>query len=320
MAEALHQLSYDPCASRVFCGRPPAELRRLADWVCDRDPYGELPSLRAALRLVDPGNDDPRAHIGHQLWCAWRQASWTAGAARPLPAVVTSGRHWLDETRGRPTVLVTPMTMTTADALHTFAAVFADRPVVAFGEGAVRRYGAGLYVANGDAGSIRDILGHLAAGGVLGTYADFVYDSRGAEPTTLFGRPRPLSSGFVAAASRPGTMLLPASMRPLGGERIAVDFDEPLLVQGTPRQTRVAREGMRRLIARLVEGLIRRNPQQWLLLPTLTFDCPQLAQARPDPIETAAAAAVPFTEADAKPPYHHRASGFPYFPADPIRR
>jgi hypothetical protein len=279
MAGALHQLSYDPCASRVFCRRPPEELRRLADWVCNRDPYGELPSLRAALRLVDPGNDDPRAHIGHQLWCAWRQASWTAGMARPLPVMVTSGRHWLDETRGHPTVLVTPMTMTTADALHTFAAVFADRPVVAFGEGTVPRYGAGLSVANGDDGSIRDILGHLAAGGVLGTYADFVYAGRGAELTTLFGRPRPLSSGFVAVASRPGTMLLPASMRPLDSEQIAVEFDEPLLVQGTPRQTRSARASMRQLIAQLIEGLIRRNPQQWLLLPTLTFDCPQLARA-----------------------------------------
>ncbi|MGW1957583.1 hypothetical protein ACWCPI_33330 [Streptomyces sp. NPDC001920] len=278
MAGALHQLSYDPCASRVFCRRPPQEIRCLADWVCERDPYGELPSLRAALRLVDPGSDDPRDHIGHQFWCAWRQASWTTGTARPLPATVTSGRHWLEETSGHPTVMVTPMTMTTADALHTFAAVFADRPVVAFGEGAVPRYGARLSVANGDAGSIRDILGHLAAGGVLGTYADFVYAGRSVQLTTLFGRPRPLSSGFVAAACRPGTMLLPASMRSLGGEQIAVEFDEPLLVQGKPREARSARESMRQLIAHLLEGLIRRNPQQWLLLPTLTFDCPQLAR------------------------------------------
>jgi hypothetical protein len=278
MAEALLQLSHDPCASRMFCRQTPEELHHLADWVYDRDPYGELPSLRAALHLVDPGNDDPRPHIGHQIWCAWRQASWTAGTARPLPAKVVSGQHWLDETRGHPTVLVAPMTMATADALHTFAAAFADRPVAAFGEGTVPRYGTELSVANGDAGSIRDILRHLAAGGVLGTYADFVYDGRGAEAATLFGRPRPLSSGFVTLASRPGTMLLPASMKPLDSEQIAVEFDEPLLVQGTPRQTRSARQSMRQLIAQLMEGLIRRNPQQWLLLPTLTFDCPQLAR------------------------------------------
>jgi hypothetical protein len=279
MAGALHPLSYDPCASRLLSRQPPEELHDLADWVCDRDPYGELPSLRAALQLVDAGNVDTRPHIAHQLWCAWRQASWTAGTARPLPAKVVSGQHWLDETRGHPTVLVTPMTLTTADALHTFAAVFADRQVIAFGEGAVPRYGAGLSMANGDAGSIRDILGHLTAGGVLGTYADFVYAGRDAEFTTLFGRPRPFSSGFVAVASRPGTMLLPAAISLLGSEQIVVGFDEPLLVQGTPRRTRSALEGMRQLIAHLLEDLIRRNPQQWLLLPTLTFDCPQLARA-----------------------------------------
>lgn len=279
MAGALHHLSYDPCASQVFCQRSPGELSLLADWVCERDPYGELPSLRAALRLVDSATDDPRDHIGHQLWCAWRQASWTAGTARPLPAVVASGQHWLDETRGHPTVLVTPMAMTTADALHTFSAVFADRPVVAFGEGSVPQYGAELSVVNGDVGSIRRVLRDLAAGGVLGTYADFVYAGRGAEPTTLFGCARPISSGFVAVASRPGTMLLPTVLGVSDSQQIAVEFDEPLLVQGTPRKARSAWENMRELIAQILERLIRRNPQQWLLLPTLTFDCPQLARA-----------------------------------------
>ncbi|MBH5338471.1 hypothetical protein IHE55_28255 [Streptomyces pactum] len=279
MAEALRLLSYDPLASRVFCRRTPAGLRSLADWVCERDPYGELPRLRAALRLVEPHDDDPRAHIGHQLWCAWRQACWTAGVARPLPAVVASGRQWLDETRGHPTVLVAPMTMTTADALHTVSAVFADRRVVALGEGTVPRYGARLSVVNGDVGSIRQVLRHLAAGGVLGTYADFVYAGRDARPTTLFGRTRPVSAGFVAVASRPGTMLLPTVMRRTDDERIAMEFDEPLLVRGLPREARAARESMLGLIAEILEGLIRRNPRQWLLLPTLSFDSPQLARA-----------------------------------------
>ncbi|MFJ4776695.1 hypothetical protein [Streptomyces sp. NPDC088762] len=278
MAEALHLLSYDPCASRVFCRRPLAELDRLADWVCERDPYGELPRLRAALGRVDPRDDDLRGHVRHQLWCAWRQAAWTAGTGRPLPAVVAAGRQWLDETRGHPTVLVTPMTMSTADALHTVSAVFADRHVVALGEGAIPQYDAEVSVVSGDVGSIRHVLRHLAAGGVLGTYADFVYADRDAEPTALFGRARPISSGFVAVASRPGTMLLPTVMRLSGDEQIAMEFDEPILVQGTPQDVRFAREAMRRLIAQLLEGLIRRNPRQWLLLPTLSFDSPQLAR------------------------------------------
>lgn len=75
-------------------------------------------------------------------------------------------------------------------------------------------------------------------------------------------------------------MLLPTVMRLSDGEQIAMEFDEPLLVQGMPHEARAARESMRELIARVVEGLIRRAPQQWLLLPTLKFDSPQLAQAR----------------------------------------
>lgn len=278
MAEALHLLSYDPCASQVFCRRPLGELHRLADWVCERDPYGELTRLRAALGLVDPRDDDLHGHVRHQLWCAWRQASWTAGLARPLPAVVAAGQQWLDETRGHPTVLVSPMTMTTADALHTVSAVFADRHVVAVGEGAIPQYDAEISVVNGDVGSIRHVLRHLAAGGVLGTYADFVYADRDAEPTVMFGRARPISSGFVAVASRPGTMLLPTVMRRSDDEQIAMEFDEPILVQGMPQDARSARKSMRQLIAQLLESLIRRNPQQWLLLPTLSFDSPQLAR------------------------------------------
>ncbi|AJT63896.1 hypothetical protein T261_2211 [Streptomyces lydicus] len=279
MSGALHLLSYDPCASRLLSQRTPEELRHLADWVSEHDPYGELSMLRAALRLVDPADDDPLGHIGHQLWCAWRQGSWTAGTARPLPAVVASGKQWLDETRGHPTVLIAPMTMSTPDALHTLAAVFTDRPVVAFGEEDVPPYDAAISVVKGDVGSVRHILRNLAAGGVLCTYADFVYAGRDAETMTLFGRPRPVSSGFVTVASRPGTMLLPTVMRLSDREQITMEFDEPLLVQGMPHEARAARESMRELIAQLMEGLIRRNPQQWLLLPTLNFDSPQLARS-----------------------------------------
>ncbi|MFD9123359.1 hypothetical protein [Kitasatospora sp. NPDC059571] len=278
MAEALHGLSYDPLAGRLFAGRSPAELADLADWVSTRDPYGELPRLRAALHRVDPADDDLRGHVAHQLRCAWRQAGWTAGTARPLPAAVASGGQWPAETRGRPTVLVAPMTVAAPDALHTLAGVFGDRPLVAFGEEPTPRYGSSVPVVGGDVGSIRRILAGLAAGGVLCTYADFVYSGRDAEPATLFGRARPLSSGFVAVAARPGTMLLPTVMTYTPDGRIAMDFDEPLLVEGLPGDARQARAAMRDLITGLLEDLIRRNPQQWLLLPTLAFDSPQLAR------------------------------------------
>lgn len=66
------------------------------------------------------------------------------------------------------------MTMSTPDALHTLAAVFTDRPVVAFGEDDVPGYETANSVVKGDVGSVRRILRNLAAGGTLCTYADFV--------------------------------------------------------------------------------------------------------------------------------------------------
>jgi lauroyl/myristoyl acyltransferase len=169
------------------------------------------------------------------------------------------------------------MTMAAPDALHTLSAVFAHRPLIAYGEDGVPRHGTGISVVNGDVRSIRHIIKTLAGGGAFCTYADFVYAGRDAEPSSLFGRPRPISSGFLTLASRPGTMLLPAMMRLTEDQRVAMEFDEPFVVHGTPQEARAARGAVRALIAELLEELVRRNPQQWLLLPTLSYDCPQLA-------------------------------------------
>ncbi|MCI4062691.1 hypothetical protein MRQ36_08945 [Micromonospora sp. R77] len=281
LAAALQELSFDPLHARVLGDRGPAEVDELAGWLAAGDPYRENRRIGQALAAVggDSGPDAVRRVLAHQLWCAWRQARWTAGAARPLPTTQVVGAEWLAETAGHPTVLVSPLTVPAPDALHAVAEVFGDRPLVAFGEdtsSAELPAGVRVPVVSEGSGALRRILATLADGGVLCTYPDFVYPGRGVEPVTLFGRRRPISAGFVSLAARPGTMLLPAVLH-RRGDRLVLRLEEPLLVGDRPADRASARAGLRQVLADVLAALISRAPEQWLLLPTLTFDSPQLA-------------------------------------------
>lgn len=122
----------------------------------------------------------------------------------------------------------------------------------------------------------------LDGGGILCTYPDFVYETRAAETIRLFGWDRPVSSGFISLASRNGTMLRPLVCRHKD-DAVLVHIDEPVRVEnqglsGPPDRTR-ARTAIGQAVGELLEGLIRRAPEQWLLLPTLTFESPEMASA-----------------------------------------
>lgn len=284
---ALHALSFDPTLARLFATTPWPQVSRLGDWVAATDPYGEGQAIVRALDVASASGGDAHRHVEHQLWCAWRQAAWTNGLAEPLQ-IRAEGLEWLAETEGKPTLLVTPMTLAPGDAMNAIAQLnTARRPCVVFGED----IGTGddvagdrLEVVSGMSGAtVRRILEVLAQGGVLCTYPDFVYEGRTAESIPLFDADRPVSSGFLSLAARHGTMLLPlACFRE--DEGVLVHVEEPVEVQADPTLDAAGRGAARALVANavgdLLEGLIRLAPEQWLLLPTLTFESPEMARAR----------------------------------------
>lgn len=299
LQSVLHALSFDAALARLFSSTPWESVEHLAEWVSANDPYGEEWAISRALGLTGSDSPDPLPHIAHQLWCAHRQAAWTSDLAEPLP-IRTDGLAHLAETEGHPTLLVTPMTLAPADALSAIARLNAsERPCIVFGEdvdaGELADAGRLEIVSGMSGATVRRILEVLNEGGILCTYPDFVYDGRAAETLSLFGTRRPVSSGFISLAARHGTMLLPVLCMH-EGDGVAVRIDEPTLIEDHGRADATARSTARARVAgvigELLEALIRRAPEQWLLLPTLTFESPEMAVTR----AVAAGAASPSPE------------------------
>lgn len=194
--------------------------------------------------------------------------------------ISVQGRHWIDETRGHATVLITPMTLAPSDSLDVIERVARDRARIVFGEevpGTTR----GLEVVAGrDLAAVRRISDVLRSGGVLCTYPDFVYAGHASSPMELFGTVRPIASGFVGLVSRPGTMLLPLACHRVDAG-IEVRAAEPWLVESAEGVDRAhGRAVATRAVARILESVISDAPTQWCLLPTLSFSSPQASDGR----------------------------------------
>jgi hypothetical protein len=281
---ALQELSFDPVLAPLLAGSSAAQVEELAATAATADPYREGQALARALEIAGGSKDLLAPHLSHRLWCAWRQARWTCGSARPLE-VEAVDVDWLHETASHPTVLVAPMTLATPDALHAVSALAPPgRPVIFFGEHMDEAEAELLEKPNMVTGMAREAVPRinevLEQRGAFCTYADFVYDGRGAQQVDLFGTRRPISSGFLDLAARDDTMLLPlVALR--RDEAISVQFEEPLqisLADELAADRLAARQQLAPVVAHALETLIARAPEQWLLLPTLTFEAPEMSK------------------------------------------
>jgi hypothetical protein len=63
------------------------------------------------------------------------------------------------------------------------------------------------------------------------------------------------------------------------GDELVVHCEEPLLVEAAPERRHAARAAVAGAVGELLEGLIAIAPEQWRLLPSLTFEAPQMAAA-----------------------------------------
>jgi hypothetical protein len=286
LQRALHLISFDPVISAIAASISDADIQRIARDVATADPFNERNHLRAALDLVAPERalDEAQA-IEHQLWCACRESRWRSGAlGRDLPLRVSNPHH-LHETAGHPTIVIAPMTLRLGDASSTARRVFDGRSVIFYGEEVDSgSLGAGFdaaHVAGDGLAGVRRIESVLRSGGVLCTYADFAYVGHATREMSLFGRPRPVASGLLTLAVRYGAMLLPmVALRE--GDGIHAVIQEPIRLEGGGARLRgddkqLAMDTVARAIAESLEDSIRRAPQQWLLLATLTFEAPQMA-------------------------------------------
>jgi hypothetical protein len=283
LACALNALSFEPTISRLVAHSAWTDVRDVARWVNDADPYRERAALVRALRLAGGDATDLLPHLEHQLWCAWREAAWNAGTADRL-RITVEGRAWLAETTPHPTIVISPMTLASGDALCAISTVRGERPCIVFGERVAIQQAERFNVDAVDeesVGTVRRIHHFLRHGGMFCTYPDFVYAGHTACPMELFGTVRPVASGFLAFAAMRDAMLLPVLCRRRDDE-IVVQIDEPLHVQGASKRNTnrsQARAAIADAVGAVLEGQIRSSPEQWRLLATLTFESPQMYTA-----------------------------------------
>ncbi|RCX31152.1 hypothetical protein [Thioalbus denitrificans] len=282
--DTLNEIAFDPLLRTLAADLPFERLGALAGYLAGADPYGEADFVRRALSRVGATDGaGVERFFEHQLWCAWREARWQSGAMAAEPGRFrVAGREWLDETAGAPTIIVAPMTVTLSDAVMCIRRLLRERPFTIYGEGIEAIDGGGLpedRIAGGGLKAVRAIRATLGRNGVLCTYPDFVYRGHPAQPASLFGAPRPISSGFLSLGAASGTMLLPCVLL-REREGIVARLEEPIRIEldgRGPEARRAALPEIAQVVAELLESLIRRAPEQWLLLPTLTFESPQMA-------------------------------------------
>jgi hypothetical protein len=294
LARSLRALTVDPVGRYLLADADAERLAALTSQLVADDPFGERPHLDAALaRVGRPG--EAHEAIGHQVWCAHREAAWRTGRLDPASiasSLLIEGEQWAIETDGYATVLVSPMTIALSDAswviAHALRRLAPGRRLRVYGDG-IEPCDIGIpeidaRVAGGGLVALRDILDVLTAGGVFCTYADFVYQGHEAVQIDLFGGPHAISSAFVGLAARPNTMLLPCLLTRGPGDRIRCRFSEPTMVAGEagPQSTgqRIwQHRSVAQLVATMLEALIAEAPLQWQLLATLSYAAPQMERA-----------------------------------------
>lgn len=247
------------------------ELSRIAHRLIDRDAYGNNARLAEALGAAGaPAPDALHQHMTHLLWCGWREARHRSGQ-RPVSGAALVDPNQLEAVRGRPTILLVPMTLCMPDAAQVLQDIAGDRPFIMYGEGLGDHTSSGVtgrFAQPGLAG-LGEILDVLDRGGVFATFADFVYGNHRQDPMTLFGRQHPVSSAFIGLLGRPGTVVLPLTCVRRGAH-IDVHLRAPWPVgPDMSREARVAG------VSERLEQLIGMVPPQWLLMATLTFESPQ---------------------------------------------
>jgi len=298
LTQSLRRLASDQTGKHFLAMASGDLLSRIARQLQASDPYGEGTHLRAALaRMGLTAANDIATVLEHQLWCVHREAAWACGTADTgllAKSFTIQGAEWVTQTVGHPTILVAPMMLAMADAswilTQAIPKLAPGRQVILYGE-EVETGQSGFpeidsRIAGSGRAALQAILHSLSAGGVFCTYPDFVYDSHEALSVPFFGAPRPMSASFASIASRPGTMLLPVltSRSRADGDGLLCRFFEPVFIadEGSTEdmeQRRFRRQRVAELVARMLEGLISEQPHQWRLLPTLSYDAPQMVGA-----------------------------------------
>jgi lauroyl/myristoyl acyltransferase len=283
LQESLTSLAGDAVGISVLSRLSEESLLDLAEaWYRD-DLYRCGTIARNGLAAVfgrDPTDKQAVRAIEHVLWCSWRSALWSTGRLRPGSALRFEDQHHFEDTAGAPTIVISPMMLCAQDTLALILQYVDKRPVVVYGEGIATRQHSHLkmpehvhVVGDGSRRSVSVILRTLMDGGVFCTYPDFVFEGHAVLDGYLFGCPRPYSKAFISLCSRQNVHLLPVLTRREDGGFVA-SFEEPVVFEfdSRPGVEQLLERSVLYAVQSLLEGLINQEPEQWLLLGTLSAE------------------------------------------------
>jgi hypothetical protein len=266
------------------------KMRSFSDKIMREDTYGDLQLLETTIHSIW---DEPSAQpfIEHNLWCAHREAIYrTCGrdAAWDGWKLDIDGIDSLLQTAEQPTIVISPMTLCTDDAMESILTVLRqqqpNRKIICYGEDMdsylKRKPEQRSIFAEDNVSGIRKILQVLREGGVFLTYPDFVYRQHNAVKGKLFGLPRAFSAGLLKIAMHSDALFLPALSRrqPDGIEiRFFGSVARPANAAASALDRSLQEQVLVTVAGRLLEALILQVPNQWRLLPTLSYNAVEMA-------------------------------------------
>lgn len=132
------------------------------------------------------------------------------------------------------------------------------------------RAASGVRFIPADRSGLREAMGVLKSGGILGIIADRDIQKNG-EWIEFLGAPARLPTGVAALAVRTGAAIVPSIASRHGDDRIVIDVLPPLLPNDALPRAEAEAELFREIAASL-EGLIKRAPGRWVVFESIWGD------------------------------------------------
>lgn len=290
LEETLAHAMRHPAGLQELASLNEITIQATSQLAVDEDWYGDMHLIKTAIKEVWKIKM-PYSFIAHSIWCAHREAQWLLKTDKFEETNLSYHFHqpeYFIQTQNKPTIIITPMTLGTYDAIHIVLTAInrfqPQRQVVFYGEHMesyleLHPEHKKLFTQNTSAG-IKQILQTLHSGGIFLTYPDFVYKEHAVIHGELFGIKRSFSSSFLKIALKSEVELLPVTINKIN-DSLHMKFYSPISADNSndykqlPDSIRMQLQSL--LVSKILEGLIVQVPNQWRLLTTLTHDSKEMA-------------------------------------------
>lgn len=212
-------------------------------------------------------------HITHIVQAFQRFCQWRTNGICQVQNWTIVGTKYVEETRGKGTIVISPMVLHVSDTVPLVQRLFGGRDLIFYGEDI---HDAEMFASVDDLTFLSsknarfiDIVRRLKQGAVFCTYPDFVYPGHRKTNLPFLGGRRDFSTGFIRLCMLSDIFLLPVEIKVDTSELLVEEALELELPKGADVETELYSGSV---VSALLESQIRRNPETWLLLGSLAAE------------------------------------------------